>query len=253
MEKYLIDIEENTRPRSQILVEVEYNKNEHRLDLLDSIDLSDGNYVMGVTSFDTVNSIFNITSKNNKIIYFVGLNWKEIVFSYGAYEIDKINDEIIRQLSLELAVTDPEESPTILEANTSTLHSIIHLANGYKIDFNKPKTLSDLFGFESKILRDSYNYSENKVNIIDIHRLQLCCDCIVGSLRNGYPSNTLFTVVLNEAPSVKIVREPNLVLYKHIYKEKLVAIQFWMEDGDGNRIENHAEVVAFTLHIKKNS
>ena len=253
MEKTLIQIEKNTRPLPQIPIEVEYRTNEYRLDLLDSIDLSDGNYVMGVTSFNTYNSIFNVTSKNNKIVYFDGLNWKEIVFPSGAYEIQQINDEIVRQLSLDLNFTDETESPIILEANTATLHSIIRLADGYQIDFTQSNTLRDLLGFESKILTDSYNYSKNKVNIIDIHRLHVCCDCIVGSLRNGYPSNILFTVVLNEAPGAKIVREPNLVLYKHIYKEKLDALEFWMEDDNGNRIDNHGETVAFTLHMKKNS
>ena len=62
-----------------------------------------------------------------------------------------------------------------------------------------------------------------------------------------------FTVVLNEAPGAKNVREPNLVLYKHIYKKKLDAIKFWMEDDNGNQIDNHGEAVAFTLHMKKNS
>ena len=232
---------------------MEYNTNEHRLELLDSIDLSDGNYVIGVPSFNTYNSIFNITSKNNRTIYFDSLNWKEIVFPYGSYEIEQINDEIVRQLALELDFTDETESPIILEANAATLHSIIRLADGFQIDSTQPKTLRDLLGFESKILSNSYNYSETKVNIIDIHRLHLCCDCIVGSLRNGYPSNILFTVVLNEAPGAKIVRDPNLVLYKHIYKEKLDAIQFLLEDDNGNRIDNHGETVAFTLHNKKNS
>ena len=87
----------------------------------------------------------------------------------------------------------------------------MHLANGHKIDFTQPKNLRDLLGFESKTLTDSYNYSK-KLNIIDIHRLHLCCDCFVGSIRNGYPRNIFLTVVLNEAPGVKIVREPNLVL-----------------------------------------
>ena len=40
---------------------------------------------------------------------------------------------------------------------------------------------------------------------------------------------------------------------KHIYKEKLDSIEFWMEDDDGNMIDNHGEVVGFTVHIKKNS
>ena len=253
MEKILSDIEKNTRPLPQIPLEVKYNTNYFKLILEDSIDLSDGNYIMGVTSFNTYNSIFNITSKNNKIVYYDGLSWKEIIFPYGAYEITQINDEIFRQLSNEIDLSDPNESPIILEANEATLHSIIYLTNDYKIDFSQPNTLRDLLGFDSKIISDSYNYSKKKVNIIDIHRIHLCCDNIIGSIRNGFPSNILFSVVLNEPPGAKIVREPNLILYKHIYKEKLDSIDFWMEDDDGNKIDNHGEVISFTLHMKKNS
>ena len=60
-----------------------------------------------------------------------------------------------------------------------------------------------------------------KVNIIDIDRIHLCSDSIIGSIRNGHRSNILITINLNEAPGSKIVREPNLVLYKHIDKDKL--------------------------------
>ena len=62
MEKILSEIEKNTRPLPQIPLEVKYNTNYHRMNLTDSIDLSDGNYVIGVTSFNTYNSIFNVTS-----------------------------------------------------------------------------------------------------------------------------------------------------------------------------------------------
>ena len=74
MEKILSDIEKNTRPLPQIPLEVKYNTNHYRMNLTDSIDLTDGNYVIGVTSFTTYNSFFNITSKNNKIVYFDGSN-----------------------------------------------------------------------------------------------------------------------------------------------------------------------------------
>ena len=215
MEKLLSTIEKNRRPLPQIPNEVSFNTDFFKLTFQDSIDVSDGNYVMGVTSFNTYNSIFNVNSKNNKIIYFNGIEWKEIVFPYGAYEIQQINDEVNRQLSLELEF---EESPIIIEANTATLHSLIHLDDGYKIDFTNSNTLRDLLGFESKIISSGFNYSKKNVNIIDIHRIHLCCSCIVGSLKNGLPSNILFTIILNEVPGAKIVREPNLILYKHIYK-----------------------------------
>ena len=148
MEKILTDIEKNTQPLPQIPLEVKYKTNHFKMDPQDSIDLTDGNYVIGVSSFNTYNSIFNVTSKNNKIIYFDGLMyWKEIILPPGAYEIEQINDEIARQLSF-------EESPIILEANTATLHSIIRLSSGFKVDFTQPNTLGDLLGFDSVILTE---------------------------------------------------------------------------------------------------
>ena len=121
------------------------------------------------------------------------------------------------------------------------------------VDVTQSNTLRELLGFDSVILTDSYNYSKIKVNIIDIHRLHLCCDCIIGFLRNGYPSNILFSIVSNVPPGAKIVREPNLVLFKQINKQKLDSIEFRMEDDDGNPIDNHGETIAFTLHMKNSS
>ena len=137
----LTSIEKNTRPLPQIPLEVKYKTNNYRMDLVDTIDLSDGNYVMGVTSFNTYNSIFNITSKNNKLIYFDGVVWKEIVLQIGAYEITQINDEIYRQLAIEYNLTNETESPIILEPNRATLGSIIRLEDGFKNDFTKTNTL----------------------------------------------------------------------------------------------------------------
>ena len=195
MEKILTDTEKNTRPLPQIPLAAKYKTNHFKMDLQDSIDLTDGNYVIGVSSFNTYNSIFNVTSENNRIIYFDGLMyWKKFTLPPGAYEIEQTNDEISRQLQDEAESLG--DNPVVPEANTATLHSIIHLKFGFKIDFSQSVTLRDLLGFDSIVLSEPYNYSKNKVNMFDIHRLHLCCDCIIGSLRNEIPSNILFSMVL---------------------------------------------------------
>ena len=245
------DIEKNTRPLPQIPLEVKYNSNYFTLNLVKSIDPTDGNYTMGITSFNTYNSMFNITSANNVIPYFDSLStWYDIILPPGAYGIDQINTEIERQLAEKFEFT---VSPIVLEANKSTLGSIIHLSDGYKIDFTQPNTPRVILGFDPIILSNSYITSQRKVSIIDIHRIHLCCDCIIGSIRNGFSSNILFSVILNEPPGAKIVREPNLILYKHIYKLKLDSISFWLEDDDGNQVDMHGETIGFTIHMKKNS
>ena len=52
---------------------------------------------------------------------------------------------------------------------------------GYNIDFRQENTIRDILGFDSKIIFAGYNYSDRKVYIIDIDRIHLCCDSIIGS------------------------------------------------------------------------
>ena len=254
MERLLTSIEKNTRHLPQIPIFVNFKKKIHTENLIDTIDLSDGNYTMSLRSFITYYSIDNVNNKNNKIVYSDdSLVWEEIVLPNGLYEITQINDEIVRQLSLNLGFTDPTESPIILEPNEATGHSIIKLADGYKIDFTQNNTLRDLLGFESKILTNSYNHSKNKVNITSINRINVCCDCINGFLKNGSASNILASIVINEIPHAKIVREPSQPLYVHVYKEKLDYIDFWLEDDYGNIIDNNGEPISMIIHLKQNS
>ena len=98
-EQFLSQIEKNTRSLPQIAMEVKFNTNFYRMPLNRSIDLSDGSYVMGVISFNTYNSIFNITEKNNLLYYSDNINNYIITLPYGAYEISQINEEIFRQIS----------------------------------------------------------------------------------------------------------------------------------------------------------
>ena len=205
---------------------------------------------MGITSFNTYNSIFNITSENIKIEYFDGTVWRDVIFNPGAYEIEQINYEIYRQISLELNLQDSSQAPIRLEANDCTLHSIIYLKDDYKIDINQKGTLRDILGFEPIIIDQEYNYSKYKRNITDIHWIHLCSDCIIVSIRNRKKSNVYFTFVLDEVPEANVVRHPTQVIYKHIEKKTLDFMEIWMEDNNGNIFDNHGEDIAFTLHNK---
>ena len=63
-------MEKNTRALPQIPIEVKFDTNFDRLVLDESIDLSDGNYSLGVTSFNTYNSLFYVTEKKQQISLF---------------------------------------------------------------------------------------------------------------------------------------------------------------------------------------
>ena len=52
------------------------------------IDLSDGEYELGLTTFETYNTIPNVTSANNK--FYCGEKNEEITIPEGSYEINDI-------------------------------------------------------------------------------------------------------------------------------------------------------------------
>ena len=74
-------------------------------------------------------------------------------------KLNKIIKKVYRQISQTHPISDISQTPIKIEANTSTLHSVIKLASGYSVDFTQENTLKDILGFDSETIYASYNYS----------------------------------------------------------------------------------------------
>ena len=68
------------------------------------IDLSDGEYELGLTTFETYNTIPNVTSANNK--FYFGDNDEEITIPEGSYEIKDIAVYLKRAMLLKVKKID---------------------------------------------------------------------------------------------------------------------------------------------------
>ncbi len=258
----LKQIELNTRRKPQITLEFKMKENKKTFHMDVPISLEDGDYTIGLINMAVYNSIFNITEANNNLRYSKddGVTWIDIDIPEGAYEITQINDEIHRQLELNDDVFNDIESngyPIELLANLSTQKSIIELRTApninspFQVDLTATNSIASLLGFDPQILTEEYNTSENKVNIITIDKLHLCCDCIEGSILNGQASSILFSFVLDAGPGYKIVKEPNVILYKKIIKSNLENLYFYLIDDDGNEIDLQGETLTFTTQLLK--
>ena len=71
--------------------------------------------------------------------------------------------------------------------------------------------------------------------MIKLLRRHLCCNAIVGSLRNARPSGILHTMVLNEPLGGLIVREPTVTQEQRLVKDKLDSLDFWLGDDYGSK------------------
>ncbi len=84
-----------------------------------------------------------------------------------------------------------------------------------------------------------------------INKIHPNCDCILGSLKNGKESPTLYTFALDESPGYRIFKEPTKVLYRTVNKSRLEYIEFFLADDSGNEVDFNGEVLSFTLHLIK--
>ena len=93
--------------------------------------------------------------------------------------------------------------------------------------------------------------SDNKVNITNIDKVHLKCDCVDGSIVNGKREPILFSFGIDEPPGYKLFIHPNIILYKKVNKERIDGIYFYLHDDDYNPVDFNGETITFTIQLRK--
>ena len=107
-----------------------------------AIDLSDGDYELGLTDFETYYTIPNVNSSNNK--FYFDKDDREIVIPEGSYELHDISkylkhailreysrpNDVVKKKMLHKDVEEDEDSknPLMIRANNNTMKSEIRCA-----------------------------------------------------------------------------------------------------------------------------
>ena len=63
--------------------------------------------------------------------------------------------------------------------------------------------------------------SDRPINITSIDKVHLKCDCVDGSIVNGFREPILYSFSLGQPPGQTIYKEPKVKLYKKINKRVL--------------------------------
>ena len=95
------------------------------------------------------------------------------------------------------------------------------------------------------------NKSDRPINITEINKVQLKCDCINGSIVNGLREPLLYSFGLSSPPGHKIYKVPRGKLFKKINKSILSLIRFYLEDDDHKPVDFISETVSFTCQLIK--
>jgi hypothetical protein len=210
----------------------------------ENIDVSEGNWVMGLTGFEAYNTVPNIDQSNDTFYYYEPRTEepKKFKLQHGAYNIEDLEDAIKQQL--------PADVEFQLVDNPNTQQCII-LSNA-KIDFSRSNTLRELLGFKQKVLDAGVSHtSENHVQINRINSIRINCNITTGSFNNGAPAHIIHEFFPTVPPGYKIVEEPQHIIYLPINVRRIDYINLSITDQDGIPLNFRGDRISVRLHLKR--
>lgn len=209
-------------------------------DIFPPINLSDGDYSVGLLSFHSYNSIPNIIENvNNKFYY----GDQVINIPTGTYEVDAIANYI----KLHMKASDTIK----LKGNLNTLKT--ELTCTKPVYFNKVHSIGALLGFaKTEELKEMIKHrSDNIVNIHSVNTVAINCNIASGSYRNGIPGHTIYEFGPAVPPGYKLTHEPSPVIYFPTNVQLIDNITLTLTDQNGNIVDFRNEIITIRLHIKK--
>ncbi|KYN22268.1 hypothetical protein ALC57_05331 [Trachymyrmex cornetzi] len=234
-----------------------------------ALDLSNGEYELGLTNFETYNAIPNVTSANNK--FYFDTDDKIITIPEGSYELSAINRylraairHVRRQTLNDKGNSDDEyifddddndnahkEEILILRANENTMRSEIKCV--YRINFTTPNNIGSLLGYsKSRVLQpNKWHASDKPVNIMNVTILRIECNITAGAYNNDKPAHTIHEFAVNVPPGYKLSDTPTHVIYLPVVARNVTDITIRIVDQNGQLINLRGEEISIRLHIRR--
>lgn len=200
------------------------------------VDVSEGNWEIGLVDLSTYNSIPNIEKGVNDKFYYG--DDKEISIPEGSYEIENLEEELKKHLHIRL------------HANNNTLKAEIKCSED--IHFEKDHTIGPLLGFEKKVYpKNKEHTSTNTVNIVKVNTIRVECNIVRGSFQNGIEGHTIHEFYPTVEPGYKILVIPNPIIYLPVNVQRINTVSIHFKDQNGDLINFRDEIVSLRLHLRK--
>ena len=169
----------------------------------------------------------------------------------GIYTYKDISEALFNILQSEYLIPS---NTIVIEFDAITRKTKLVVNNGIiAIRFDERSFFSTIHGFTAGWDYKHYNkYVSHKiVNLSNTNKIHLKCDCINGSIQNGFRQPILFSFVLDKPAGYKVFCEPETLHYKKINKSVLNTITFYLEDDNNEEVDFNGETLTFTLQMIK--
>lgn len=120
------------------------------------------------------------------------------------------------------------------------------------VDFSDESSIGSLLGFLRTIhLKEVLHISENIVDINRISAIDIMCDVVYGSYKNGEPSHILYHFYRNFPPGFKIIEVPDEKIYMPVNTNVLSRIIIKAVDQAGRLSELRGEELTLYLRLRR--
>ncbi len=206
----------------------------------------DSTYILGLTSFNTHRCILNVVNGVNNMFQYLNRE-KAVVTIYlleGSYEITDIgsyiNNKIFKKTGEGMA----------LQLTPNTITFKVELQCLYQ--FMTENSIDSILGFSDGVLNaEMWHKSNLLVQISRVAKINVECNLIDGSYRDGKPCHTIYSFFPNINRRHKINEHPVYPLYFNVSTRTISHISLCVTDQCGNLIDFNGEEICVQLNLKK--
>ena len=101
-----------------------------------------------------------------------------------------------------------------------------------------------------QLIAGSYK-SDRPIDITEINKNRLKCDCINGSIVLVIRELIFYSFALDQPPGSKLYKESRIKLFKKVNKSVLSHITLYLEDNDHKPVDFHTETISSTCQLIK--
>ena len=246
-----------TRAKIEEHMLIVMDKSTHEEHLSQPLQTNNKQFKKAVTFLTGYNGIFNVTNANNKFHFTKSISdedgFVQITISPGAYEVEKLNNEI-KRINIDKEHYTEANYSFKIKPNFSTLGSIIEISTqGPVTTFVPDDSVRDLLGFNKTTIFEEYNLSPNLVDILSFDNIFLESNIARGMIFKGKRSGIIHNFTMDVDPGYKYIEKfsGGITWYMMESKDLISNVCFKLKNGNGHLVSFNGQSVTIRLSIKK--